>query len=287
MSINQLWNGKVVAITGGGSGIGAAVAAILADQGAAVTVIDCDGEQAHKTVESLPCTDARHLAVTADVRDSESLSAAMGEIADRLGGIDVVLANAGIGEAGTVATSAIADLVRTLDINLTGTVRTVHAALPYVTERKGYVLVMSSAAALKNVPGGSCYAASKSGVEAFAGALRLEVAHKGVAVGVVHPAWVRTPMYDAQARVASIREGIAQLPWPFNVVTDVDRCARLIVAGMQRRQRKIYVPPALRVVDTFRGVFTGALWDRILRPRVALTVPAMEAELGRNKVTGR
>lgn len=267
---------KVVLVTGAARGIGAETARRLAAKGAHVVLLDRDEEAASQTAASLP---GEHLAVAGDVTDSASLGAAVAQAIERFGGIDVVVANAGIGEAGTVAVRRIEDLLRTVDINLCGVVRTVHATLPAVTSRKGYFLLVSSAAALKNVPGGSCYAASKAGVEAFGGALRLEVAHKGVDVGVIHPAWVRTDMYAAQTELDSVNDGMKRLPWPFNVVTSVEECADAFVHAIENRQRKAYVPGVLRHVDRVRGIFTGFLWDHVAKPAAARTVPAMEAEL--------
>lgn len=274
----------VALITGAGSGIGVETARQLAARGARVVLLDRDLRAVEALAQSFG-NSQRHLAVQADVTDSDELESAVQQAVSALGGIDVVVANAGVAEAGTVAVSRIESLVRTVDVNLTGVIRTVHATLPHVTERRGYFLLVSSAAALKNVPGGSSYAASKAGVEAFAGALRLEVAHKGVAVGVAHPAWIRTPMYDAQCELASVSAGIASLPWPFNVVTTVEECAGAFVDGIAARDRKIYVPRALSVVDKARSLFTGALWDRVVLLRAAHTVPALEQEIRQREFT--
>ncbi|WP_037106589.1 short-chain dehydrogenase/reductase [Rhodococcoides fascians] len=271
--------GKVAMVTGGGSGIGAATAHSLANRGAHVVVVDRN-RSAESTASSLPrVAGNRHRAIQADVTDSGSLAAAVDEIVESYGCLDIVVANAGVAEAGTVATSEIDTLARTVDVNLVGVMRTVHATLTHVTEQRGYYLLVSSAAALKNVPGGSAYAASKAGVEAFGGALRLEVAHKGVAVGVAHPAWIRTPMFAAQNEIDAVRDGIQKLPWPFNVVTDVDECAEAFVSGIEHRKRKIYVPAALAGVDKVRGLFTGRLWDIAVGLRASSTVPELERDV--------
>ncbi|KZF12599.1 hypothetical protein A2J03_17605 [Rhodococcus sp. EPR-157] len=268
--------GRVVLITGGASGIGLETGRRLASQGAHVVLVD-RSEIPPSVTESLDTSaHSRHLALRADVTDSGSLESAVAQILSEYGCLDVVVANAGIAEAGTVAISEIETLTRIVDINLSGVIRTVHATLPAVTAQRGFYLLVSSAAALKTVPGQSAYAAAKTGVEAFGGGLRLEVAHKGVGVGVAHPAFVRTPMFESQNSIESVRAGIEELPWPFDVVTDVADCADAFVDAIVRRRRKVYVPGALRGVDKIRGVFTGALWDAILRPKMRKTVPALE-----------
>lgn len=269
-------DGQVVLITGGARGIGAQTARTLAARGATVALLDIDGPRAERTAAGIG---PQHLGLEADVTDSDAVALAVDHVVATLGRIDVVVANAGIGEAGTVAIRPIDALLRTIDINLSGVVRTVHATLPHVTESRGYFLLVSSAAALKNVPGGSCYAASKAGVEAFGGALRLEIAHKGVDVGVAHPAWIRTEMFASQTELPSFNDALKELPWPFSAVTSVEDCATALADAIERRQRKVYVPRALGVTDKVRGVFTGALWDRLVKPKVAHTVPAMERDV--------
>lgn len=269
---------RTVLITGAASGIGAEAARQLAERGAHVVLLDRDESAAERVAATLTDPD-RHLAVGADVTSTDELTVAVDRVVDRFGGIDVVMANAGVAEASTIATADIDLLTRIVDVNLTGVIRTVHATLPHVIDQRGYLLLVSSAAALKNVPGQSAYAASKAGVEAFAGGLRLEVAHLGVDVGVAHPAFIRTPMSESQLLIDAVREGQARLPWPFNVITDADDCARAFVTGMERRSRKIYVPGALAAVDAIRPVFTGRVWDRLVRSGARQTVTSLEEQL--------
>ena len=265
-----------VLVTGGANGIGAETAKRLAAAGHTLALVDLDGDAVVQTAAALG---SQHLGLQADVRDADAMELAVNEAARSLGGLDVVVANAGIGEAGTVAIRDIDALLRTIDINLSGVVRTVHAALPHVTERRGYFLLVSSAAALKNVPGGSCYAASKAGVEAFAGAFRLEVAHKGVDVGVAHPAWIRTAMFAQQTELASFNDALKKLPWPFSAVTSVEDCADAFADAIAHRRRKVYVPRALGYVDKVRGVFTGAVWDTFVKRTAKTAVPALERDV--------
>ncbi|MDV7243455.1 MULTISPECIES: short-chain dehydrogenase/reductase [Rhodococcus] len=278
--------GKVVLITGGASGIGLETGRRLAGLGAHVVLVDRTEVPAPVVASLDTSRNGRHLSIGADVTDTESLERAVSTVLAEYGCLDVVVANAGIAEAGTVAISDVETLARIVDVNLIGVIRTVHATLSAVTAQRGFFLLVSSAAALKNVPGQSAYAAAKTGVEAFGGGLRLEVAHKGVGVGVAHPAFVRTPMFDSQHSIDAVRAGIEKLPWPFDVVTELGDCADAFVDAIVKRRRKVYVPGALRAVDTVRGIFTGRLWDAILRPKVKKTVPALERGILESRASG-
>ncbi|MET3952439.1 NAD(P)-dependent dehydrogenase (short-subunit alcohol dehydrogenase family) [Arthrobacter sp. UYEF36] len=263
--------GKVVLVTGGAGGIAAATAQRLAAAGAFVSLVDRDQPALDQFVARLG---DGHLATAADVTDLVSLQAAAQRTVEHFGRLDIVFACAGIGSASTVAASSTEDLLRIVDVNLGGVIRTVKATLEEVTANRGYYLLMSSAAALKNVPRANAYAASKAGVEAFGGALRLELAHKGVDVGVAHPAWVSTGMISgAGSRAGESRS----LPWPFSVVSSTDTCADLLVGAIAARQRKVFVPRSLALMDPLRWLSTGPLWDAFMKPRAALSVSRLES----------
>ena len=129
-----------------------------------------------------------------DVTDSEALGAAVEGAVERFGGIDVVMANAGIAPVGMVRSTDPDAFERTIEINLIGVWRTVRACLPQVIERRGYVLVIASLAAAMHAPGMAAYSASKAGAEAFANSLRVEVKHLGVDVGVGYFSFIDTDM---------------------------------------------------------------------------------------------
>ena len=126
----------------------------------------------------------RVLTVVADVRDLAAMQAAADQGIERFGGIDIVVANAGIAVFGSVLNVDPQAFKTLVDVNALGVFHTVRAALPSVIARRGYVLVVSSFAAYAPVAGSACYSLSKAGVEHFANALRLEVAHHGVDVGL-------------------------------------------------------------------------------------------------------
>ena len=182
-------HGKVALITGAANGIGAATARGLAARGVRLILVDAAAEPLAAVAAELDA-----LGVVADVRDLAAVQAAVDAGVERFGGIDLVLANAGIGSFGSVLATDPDDFRRVLEVNVLGVFHTVRAALPSVLDRKGYVLVVSSLAAFVPAPTLSPYNASKAGVEHFANTLRVEVAAQGVAVGCAHMSWIDTPM---------------------------------------------------------------------------------------------
>jgi short-subunit dehydrogenase len=164
-------------------------------------------------------------------------------------------------------------------------VRTVSATLPFVTQRKGYYLLISSAAALKSMPVNSTYGASKIAVEQFGNSLRMETGYKGVSVGVAHPAWVSTDMVkDQQADLKSFDQMLRKMPWPFSAMTSVEVCAGAFVDAIEHRRRKVYVPKALAVISGVRQVFMGRTWEYLIGRQSRHSLPILEQEI---KALGR
>lgn len=269
--------GKVVLVTGPARGIGEATARQLAARGAKLALVGLEPERLAALARELG---AAHVWFEADVTDQGALDRAVAGTVNALGGIDVVVANAGVASNCTVAAGPVEALVRTIEVNLAGVVRTVSATLPHVTARRGYYLLVSSAAAIAALPGISTYAASKAGVEYFGNALRLEVAHKGVAVGVAHPGWIDTDLVrDQQRDLGTFDEMLKHLPGPFGKITPVNECAAAFVAGIEGRKRKIFVPKSLAPLAAIRQLFMSPLSDWVMRRPAARMIPRTEAEL--------
>ncbi|HEU4556848.1 MAG TPA: SDR family oxidoreductase [Longimicrobium sp.] len=270
-------SGKVVLITGPARGIGEETARQLAARGARLSLVGMEPNRlAVLAMEFGP----DHAWFECDVTDQAAIDRAVEGTVERFGGIDVVVANAGIASNGTVAVTPVDALVRVLEVNLIGVVRTVAATLPHAIERQGYVLLVSSASALAPLPGMSTYAASKIGVEHFGAVLRLEVAHRGVAVGVAHPAWIDTDLVrDTRRDLKSFERTLKKLPGPFGSMTTVTECAAAFVDGIAKRRRKIYVPRSLAPLAAIRQVFWSGLSDRAMAKQLARTVPQLEQEV--------
>jgi NAD(P)-dependent dehydrogenase (short-subunit alcohol dehydrogenase family) len=280
--------GKNVLITGAARGIGAATARELAARGARLALVGLEPEALASLATELggPAFERaesgdEHIWAEADVTDSAALQAAVAHAAASLGGLDVVVANAGIASFGTVRSIDAEAFAKTIDVNLTGVFRTVQATLPYLIQSRGYVLVVSSLAALVPMAGSSAYGASKAGVEAFADALRIEVAPLGVTVGCAHMSWIDTDMVrDAERDLPTFREMRQRLPWPLHSTTSVRDCAAAFGRVIERRSRRVNVPGAIGVCHWIRPLVHSRLVDALIISTSAAAMTRLEAEIG-------
>ena len=271
-------NGKVALITGGANGIGAEVARRLHDKGAKLVLTDVD-ETLLKEVAGRLGED-RVLAVVADVRQLPDMQSAVDKGIERFGGIDIVVANAGIAVYGSVLNVDPAAFKTLVDVNGLGVFYTVRAALPSVIERRGYVLVVSSAAAYAAVPGASSYNLTKAGVEHFANGLRMEVAQYGVDVGSAHMLWIDTPLVrESKADLTSFRDMIASLPGPLSKTTSVEKCGVAFVKGIEGRKRHINCPGWVGLMRWLKPLMASSLAERTTLKSVPELLPRMDAEV--------
>lgn len=270
--------GQRILITGAARGIGAHTARLAAARGARVSLVGLEPQRLRKLAAEL----GAHWA-ECDVTDPDGVSAAVSQAATALGGLDAVLANAGVAPMGTVALGPVSRLAHTVEVNLTGVMSTAAAALPYLVASRGYVLLVSSAAAFTAMPGMAAYCASKAGVEQFGHVLRLETAHLGVRVGIAYPIWVDTQMVRGFETFGSYVAARGRLPWPLRSVLTVDQCAESLVRALARRPRRVHIPRPIALVRAVRAGNGGRLADWITRratggPRM---VTEMEEEIRR------
>jgi NAD(P)-dependent dehydrogenase (short-subunit alcohol dehydrogenase family) len=211
---DQELTGRVAIVTGAGAGIGAGIAAMLAEAGAAVTVADLDGARAASTAKAIEKRGGRAIMVTADVSDAHEIDALVRQTVTDLGGIDILVNNAGI-----ATTELVEDLDEekwrgVLDVNLTGPFLCCKAVLPYM-RRKGWgriVNVASVAAKRISFTGAASYTASKAGLLGFTRHLAYKVAPHGINVHAICPGPTMTPMYERNADEQTRRERIALVP---------------------------------------------------------------------------
>jgi NAD(P)-dependent dehydrogenase (short-subunit alcohol dehydrogenase family) len=254
--------GKTLFITGGASGIGAEVARRASAKGAKLALVDIDGEEAARLAQTLP----NAIGITADVRDYDSLESAVEQTVDEFGGIDISFANAGIEIAHSARGVPLVELERIADINFTGVLRTVRATLPQLIERRGYLLITASAAAIAHAPPLSHYSATKAGVEAFGNAVRMEYRHKGVDVGVAYFLIIDTPMV-ARAKSDPILAKFQQEQGD-NLIGrtyPLSGAGAALIKGLENRSRRVMYPRFIRGMYALRSLMPRFL-ERATKP---------------------
>jgi SDR family mycofactocin-dependent oxidoreductase len=203
---------RVALVTGAARGQGRSHAVGLAREGASVALLDIlddvatvpyalsDEDEAERTRAEVERLGARCITIRADVRDSAQLADAFTETTERLGPVDIVIANAGIASISPVRDMPDEQWQTMLDVNLTGVFKTVRAALPGMLERgRGRIVATSSIAGRLGAPNIAHYVAAKWGVIGFIKSVALEVAEHGITANAVAPTSVGTPMIHNRA----------------------------------------------------------------------------------------
>ncbi|MCH9734978.1 MAG: SDR family oxidoreductase [Actinomycetia bacterium] len=270
--------GKTVFITGGARGVGAEVARRLHGKGARLVLTDLDAAPLEELADTLGADDVH--TILADVRDLGAMESAAASAVDRFGGIDIVVANAGIVTYGSVLQVDPQAFRTLLDVNVMGVFHTVRATLPSVIDRRGYVLIVSSLAAYTAAPGLAPYNAAKAAVEQFANAVRLEVGHRGVDVGSAHMSWIDTPLYrDTKADLSVFAEMLTRLPFPLNKTTSVESCGEAFVSGIENRRRQVNCPGWVGALRWLKPLLSTRVGERPVAEFVPELLPRMDAEV--------
>jgi NAD(P)-dependent dehydrogenase (short-subunit alcohol dehydrogenase family) len=227
---------KVVWITGGGSGIGKALALQFAKEGGSVAVSGRRDERLQEVVDEIVEKGGKGLAVRCDVTDEASVAEAVQKVVRSLGGIDVAVANAGFSVAGRIEKLSAADWRRQLDVNVIGVAMTARYALPHLRERKGRLVLIGSVSSMLVAPGFGAYSASKYAVRAIGQALATELHGSGVSCTTIHPGYIESEIaqVDNQGRFDPQRQDKR----PKNLMWPADRAARVMVDAVARRKRE-------------------------------------------------
>jgi len=204
--------GKTAVVTGGSRGIGAAVATLLAERGAAVVVSARDADRLAAAVKELEATGAAVVGVAGDVSRREDAERVVDTARERFGRVDILVNNAGITRDGLLLRMKDEDWDRVLEVNLRGAfVMTRAASKVMVRQKGGRIINMSSAAGAMGNAGQTNYSASKAGLIGFTKAAARELSHWGILVNAVAPGLIETDM--AAAISATAREALlAQVP---------------------------------------------------------------------------
>jgi short-subunit dehydrogenase len=218
---------QVAVVTGASSGIGHALALRLASQGCRLGLIARRQQQLIELTTTIEQAGGVAAWATADIADRQQTVAAIHDVASRLGPIDLLIANAGVGAPTSVEPFNVGDIEKMFRVNVLGVVYAIEAVLPQMLERRsGHIAAVSSMAAYKGLPGESGYTASKAAVNTFMEGLRVQVRDRGIAVTTICPGFVKTPMTEVNE---------FKMPW----LLEADEAARRIVNALRRRV-KVY-----------------------------------------------
>ena len=245
---------RTVVITGAAGGIGAALARRYARDGARVALLDRDAEGAAAVAADLGDDVAR--AWGCDVTSAADCQAAVAGVVSAWGGVDILVNNAGITHLGAFADTEVEVIRNVMEVNLFGAVNCTKAALPWLLDRRGQIVVLSSVAGVAPLAGRTGYAASKHALHGFFDSLRSEHRHEGLRVLIVCPSFVDTPIGDnalgptGGPAPTEARTGV-RTPMPPEVVADA-------IVGARRGRRLLLVPREARL----------ALWTARLVPRL-------------------
>ena len=235
-----------VLVTGASGAIGAATCEALRKRGASVAGLDLKPGPA---------------VIACDVRDQASVDAAVAQAIERLGGLDVLVNNAGVGDAHDAGAKPGDSAEKVIDINVFGAWRVTSAAMPALLASQGRVINISSGLAYVNVPLAAAYAASKRGIAAWSDSLRLEYFGRLSAVTTVYPGYIRTPIHDAPAARGVALEGLVPAePLRLTVRAIVRSCSG-------RRRRDVPTSPGV-LVGMLASRLAPALTDRVIRARI-------------------
>jgi NAD(P)-dependent dehydrogenase (short-subunit alcohol dehydrogenase family) len=220
----------VALVTGAASGIGRAVAHLLAAEGARIAALDLNAEGLDALASELK---GRPVAcAAADVTDPDATRQAVARLEGELGPTDLLLASAGIGRETSALQFRAEDFATLVRVNLIGVANSIDAVLPGMRERRrGHLAALSSLASFRGLPRMAGYCASKAGVNALLDALRVELRPLGIAVSTICPCWVRTPM-TAPLRLRGVR------------MMEVEEAARRIVEILRARRAFAAFPAA-------------------------------------------
>lgn len=243
--------GKVAVVTGASSGLGAELARQLGTLGWQV------GLTARRAVDlGVVAREIREAGGTAEVApadasDGEATAAAFRLLVRRLGPVDLLIANAGVGLEVSARSFTAERFNQMTQVNLIGPAVALEQVLPAMIERQsGHVVAISSLAAYRGLPGSAGYSATKAGLTALWEGLRPELRRLGIAASVVHPGYVRTPMTAGQLH-----------PQPF--LMEADQAARIILRGLERQQPRIDFPGPMVALLQLAKLLPVSLFDPI------------------------
>lgn len=255
---------RTALVTGASSGIGEALAEHLARHGVEVVLAARRAEKLETLVETIERAGGKAHALPLDVTRHDETVQAIRRADDQLGGLDLIVANAGLGRPQSARTLTWENTAEVFSINFMGAMATLTAVLPRMVERgRGHIAGMSSVAVYAPTPGGAAYRATKSGLTAFIENLRAELGDTGVRATAIHPGYVETPMAENFRVKGPDGELLPAKPPP--VIVSAQDAAKLIVSRLRKAPARIDFPFSLVMMVKSIGALPEILQGPIVR----------------------
>jgi NAD(P)-dependent dehydrogenase (short-subunit alcohol dehydrogenase family) len=268
--------GKTALVTGGAQGIGLATARAMHARGASVAVVDLDEEAAASAAAEIG--GGRTIGLAADVSDRVAIEGAVETVVERFGGLDILVANAGIAPQPSTARAMDGDeFERVIEVNLLGVWRSVRPALPHVVRRRGHVVLVSSIYAFTHGMGATPYAMSKAGVEQLGRALRAELARHGASATVAYFGFIDTEMVHKAIDSHPLAQRLmATQPRVLHKRLPPAAAGEAIAQGVERRAPRVIRPRRWAVLSTLRGVLNPLIDARVERDEIQALVGELD-----------
>jgi short-subunit dehydrogenase len=240
-------------ITGASSGIGRGLAVELARRGAKLGLVARRVEVIDEVIREIEAAGGEAVALPADVQSESSLRAAADKLRADLGPIDVLIANAGIGPTRDAAEINAEEVAGVIKVNVIGASNSVAAVIPEMVARKsGQLVVISSLAAYRGLPRSAAYCASKAAVSAFFESLRLDLEPRGIAVTIIHPGFIKTPLTAGRE---------AQMPF----LMELDDAVKKMARAIEKRRKRYSFPWQLATIVRAGMIMPIWMYDQISR----------------------
>jgi NAD(P)-dependent dehydrogenase (short-subunit alcohol dehydrogenase family) len=256
--------GKVAIVTGGARGIGFGTAQALAKRGAVLVIVDLDQSAAESAAAQLS---GSALGLAADVTDRGAMQRVVATVTEQRGGVDVVIANAGIASRGATVRAMNGEAFdRVISVNLGGVYNTVIMAVPQIAERRGHIVVTSSVYAFLNGMGAAPYAMAKAGVEQLGRALRVELVPHGAGESVAYFGFIDTEMVHRAIDDDPIADKLQNvLPKVLRKRLSPAQAGEAVARGVEKRAPRIIAPKRWAAFSAMRGIVNPLLDDYMLR----------------------
>jgi short-subunit dehydrogenase len=247
----MFWKDKVVFLTGASSGIGEALAVEIAKRGAILGLLARREELLKELSEKCEAAGGTARVFACDVVDSSAVQKAADALRDEFGRVDILIANAGIGGNNRETRELQPEYVRKVfDVNLMGAVNSVYAVLPQMLERgSGQLVAISSLAGFRGLPKSAAYSASKGGLTNLFESIRLDVQHKGVAVTIIQPGFIKTPLTSGRK---------SKMPF----LMELEDAVPLFLKAIEKRKKFAAFPWQLATIVRLGRIFPAWIYDK-------------------------